>query len=418
MWFFPKRVLIGAAMFACALSSQAFAAGRGAYPDATRVPRPVVGQAAATRPGTNLSSAQAAGVQAKELVSNVSRAYPASCFSDIVPAPTDGTGLPSTPSGPLLYSGTVTLYAVNTQGQSGTVYTEDVTITIWRVPCSSSGDALTYNPDKGPVSATLMRIQRQSQYEGDNVFYPTFPAVAVAQGNVGFDDPKGLDLPRVAPEPNTVVADVNASHGFDFPIVYSATFVLENYPYSTTGFFYFNNAFKIRFDNFVNQSGITRQFVGSIPDYSPTQQTYPAAFAPMPVNGYLTGSWYDTAHGGEGILTQVLDKDSQTRTLFVTWYTFDNAGIPFWLVAQADFPIGTTQLQNVPVFYGTGGGFAGNFTPPITRTSWGTMNISFPDCQHIQFSYNGATSTINGGPGGSGQRNWSRLGAINSLNCQ
>ena len=157
-----------------------------------------------------------------------------------------------------------------------------------------------------------------------------------------------------------------------------------------------------------------------MPDYNPTSQTYPAAFLPMAVNGYLTGSWYDPTHGGEGMLTQVYDKgDGLNRTFFAAWYTFDQGGLPFWLVAQADFPIGTTQLQNVQVLYATGGGFAGHFTPPIQRNVWGTMNVSFPDCQHIKFDYNGSTGTVQGGPGGSGTGVvWTRLGNINSLNCQ
>jgi hypothetical protein len=403
MSFVSKRVLFSAAMLASTLSLQTFAA---------------TGSGSAGSSGTDFSAvrarramadspqkASAATGTAKELVANSYRTYPQSCFSDTLPSPATAIQpLPVTPSG-TLYTGTVTLSTLDSNGNPATP--ENVTVTVWRVACSSSGDVLSYNPDGGYVGATLMNIQRSAQ-EG-TAPYPTYPDVRVSQGSIAFDNPNYTDYVRSAPEPNTVVSDTIVGS----PVIYSTTYVLENYANPSFGFFYFNNAFAIRFD------GGQGQVIINVPDYAPTQQTYPAAYQPMAVNGYLTGSWYDPAHGGEGMLTQVFDKDSQTRTFFATWYTFDSLGLPFWLVAQADFPIGSTQLQNVPVLYATGGGFAGNFTPPVTRSNWGTISVSFSDCQHIQFSYNGATSSsVSGGPGGSGQRTWSRLGDINSLNCQ
>ena len=402
-----KSVLAGAALLACALVSPTFAAERSAV--VVSGPRTDFSAVQAQRTALGARTASpAATATSKELVSNSYRAYPASCFSDTLPSPSTAIQpLPVTPSGPT-YSRTVTLYEKNGSQNSS----EDVTITIWRVACSSSADKLSYNPDGGYVGATLMRIQRQSAYEGDAQLYPQYPDIRFAQGNITFDNPNFTDYVRVASEPNTVVSDTMVGS----PIINSTTYVLENYPNPSLGFFYFNNAFTIRFDNGYQGGQVTI----SVPDYNPTSQTYPAAFAPMAVNGYLTGSWYDPTHGGEGMLTQVYDKgDGLNRTFFAAWYTFDQSGLPFWLVAQADFPIGTTQLQNVQVLYATGGGFAGHFTPPIQRNVWGTMNVSFPDCQHIKFDYNGSTGTVQGGPGGSGTGVvWTRLGNINSLNCQ
>jgi len=402
-----KSVLAGAALLACALVSPTFAAERSAV--VVSGPRTDFSAVQAQRTALGARTASsAATATSKELVSNSYRAYPASCFSDTLPSPSTAIQpLPVTPSGPT-YSRTVTLYEKNGSQNSS----EDVTITIWRVACSSSADKLSYNPDGGYVGATLMRIQRQSAYEGDAQLYPQYPDIRIAQGNITFDNPNFTDYVRVASEPNTVVSDTMVGS----PIINSTTYVLENYPNPSLGFFYFNNAFTIRFDNGYQGGQVTI----SVPDYNPTSQTYPAAFAPMAVNGYLTGSWYDPTHGGEGMLTQVYDKgDGLNRTFFAAWYTFDQSGLPFWLVAQADFPIGTTQLQNVQVLYATGGGFAGHFTPPIQRNVWGTMNVSFPDCQHIKFDYNGSTGTVQGGPGGSGTGVvWTRLGNINSLNCQ
>ena len=408
-----KSVLTGAALLACALMSSTFAAERSAV--AVSGPHTDFSAVQAKRAALAVRSAAPAAATSKELTASSYRAYPASCFSDTLPSPSTAIQpLPVTPTGPV-YSSTVTL------GTNSQTTSENVTITIWRVACSSSGDVLSYNPDAGYVGATLMRIQRQAAYEGDTQIYPLYPDVRIAQGNITFDNPNFTDYVRVASEPNTVVSDTMVGS----PVINSATYVLENYPNPSLGFFYFNNAFTIRFWNgYTNSSGNPAsgsQFTISVPDYNPTSQTYPAAFAPMAVNGYLTGSWYDPTHGGEGMLTQVYDNgDGATRTFFAAWYTFDQSGLPFWLVAQASFPIGTTQLQNVQVLYATGGGFAGNFTPPIQRNVWGTMNVSFPDCQHIKFTYNGSTSTVSGGPGGSNTTGitWTRLGSINSLSCQ
>lgn len=399
-----SRLLTGAALFALAISP-AIAADRGALPNgATRLGL----QSEQAIRAQKLAAPAATTSTAKELVANVSRAYPAGCFSDALPQTVNS--LPATPSG-TLYSGTVTLYAVNTQGTSGQIYTEDVTITIFRVPCSSSGDRLAYNTDGGPVSATLMRIQRQAQYDHQSSYYPTFPGVRIAQGSIGFDNPSYLDYVRVAPEPNTVVSDTL----IDSSVIDSATFVLENYPYQGTGFFDFNNAFSIRFDNFI-ASGVQRQFVFNIPAYSPTQGTYPAAFLPLPINGYLTGSWYDPTHSGEGILTQVFDIGGGKRVFAMTWYTFDNTGLPFWLFGNVQFNIGATSIVNMPVYYRIGGGFAGNFTPGFPQPSWGTMSVQFADCNHMTFSYNGTGPSS--GPTGSGTKTWQRIGSINSLACQ
>ena len=355
-------------------------------------------------------SASPAAATSKELVSNSYRAYPASCFSDTLPSTANAIEpLPVAPAAATpTYSRTVTL-ATNSQNT-----TEDVRITIWRVACSSSGDKLSYNPDGGYVGATLMRIQRQSAYEGDSQLYPQYPDIRIAQGNIVFDNPNYTDYVRVAMEPNTVVSDTM----LDAPIINSTTYVLENYPSPTLGFFDFNNAFNIRFDNGY-QNGQTTFQIGA---YTPNSNTYPAAFKPMAINGYLTGSWYDPSAGSrEGLVTQILENGDGTRTLFATWYTYDQLGLPFWLVAQTGFPIGSPQLTGVPVFYATGGSFAALPPPPspaVKSNAWGTIDVSFPDCQTLKFSFNGSASAVQGGPQGSGQRTWKRLGSINSLACQ
>ncbi len=406
--------LFAGATLATTIVSDALAADPVAVSGATRVSF-ASEQAARTRLSAG-QSVQAGAVQPKELVANSYRAYPASCLS---------YPLPAAPSGPT-FTNTVTLNAYNSfDPSSGKIYTEDVTITIWRVACGNtsvnivSGSLPAYNPYgnvAGPVSVTLMRIQRSPGSDHSKIYYPTFPAVHIAQGSTTFDNPNDTDFVRVASEPNTVVADTQIYA----PIIDSTTYVLENYPVATLGYFYFNNAFRVRFDNFIYAGVVTRQFFTDVADYSPTSSDYPAAFQPLPISGYMTGSWYDPAHGGEGILSDVLENsDGVTRTFVATWYTYDQAGLPFWLIAQGNLNIGDTQVQNMTVQYLTGGGLGGTFTPPLARPIWGTMTVQFIDCNTMMFSYSGSAAAVNGPVSNGNQtRTWTRIGNINSLTCQ
>jgi hypothetical protein len=388
------------ALLACAVATIGVAADHGlASSSSTRKDMSATqDQRSALLARGTLSAAGA--VQAKELVANSYRAYPASCLS---------YPLPTTPSGPPATK-TVTLFATNS---TKTASSEDVTISIWRQPCSSSGAKPSYNPDGGPVAATLMRIQRQSQFEADDTLYPVFPDIRIAQRTIAFDDPNRLDHVRVAQEPNAILSDTP----IDTPIIHSTTYVLENYPGSSAGVFLFNTQFNIRFDNgYIGIDNLpTGQTTIGVLDYFPDQTTYPSAYQPLPINGYMTGSWYDPAHGGEGILTQVLEIPP-LRLMSAAWYTYDQAGLPFWLNAAGTFNIGDTQVANMSTSYQTGGGFAGNFTT-LAKTTWGTMTVQFIDCNTMQFSYSGTAAPVQG-PVGADTRTWKRIGAINSLTCE
>ncbi len=165
-----------------------------------------------------------------------------------------------------------------------------------------------------------------------------------------------------------------------------------------------------------------------MPAYTASTFNYPSATNPLEISGYVSGPWYEPNHGGEGMLIEVYDNgDQATRTFAATWYTFDKLGLPYWLVGQATIPIQGTasgqtngyQVINAPVVYVSGGGFAGNFTPPVTSNPWGKMSFSFSDCNTLNFSYNGASSgNAPDGPSGSGTRQWSRLANISGLVCQ
>ncbi len=318
--------------------------------------------------------------------------YPPSCFAAGLPLGQSAND-PHAQSLPLTLHGDFNACFISpaapsyAQAQAECVYSETVAISIWRVACS------------GGKSATLFEIDRPGNMQGNTNLYPTFPGVWVKQGpNIVFI--------RLAQDANTTVSQVFVNS----PVYRNSIYTLENSPGIAA--FDYNLAFLLTVDN---NTGRALQF--DLDTYNPAD--YPAATQGLPITGYLTGAWYDPTHGGEGMLTEVLDNaDGTTRTLFAAWYTFDASGLPFWLTAQGTLNIGDTQAQNVAVQYLSGGGFAGNFTPPLTRAAWGTMSFSFPDCNTLSFSYSGATDAQTNGPAGSGSRTWKRLGNIGNLGCQ
>jgi hypothetical protein len=319
---------------------------------------------------------------------NPLRTYPPSCLADPLPDQTSGP----------TYNQSVSLAAFNTNTQQ-VDSTETVTIKVWRVACSSSD---FYN------SATLMRIDRSSTSQ---TIYPLFPAIRVSQGSIGYED-YPANLVRMAVEPNTVISDTSV----ETPIKFDTTFVLENYDSTATGVFDFNLPFGLQFDNLFATNNLA--FI-DVPLYSPDAQTYPDAFQEIPISGYVSTNWYDPSADGEGIVLQVYERSNDPDNLVIafSWSTYDSNGIPYWLGGQVDIPRGT-KTANVPMFYRTGGGFAGNngaADPPI---SWGTSTISFPTCNTMALIYEANPGLPAGVPSGNGVRTWTRIANVNGLICE
>jgi hypothetical protein len=251
-----------------------------------------------------------------------------------------------------------------------------------------------------------MRIERSSS---STDAFPTFPFITSNQGNTTGN------LVRAAMEPNTVVSD----GPYDAPILVDTTYVLENYPYSGSGLTYFNYDFTLDIDPVIDANCTGCQSI-HVNGYVPTQNNYPAAFANLPIDGYMSSSYYDPAHSGEGFLLEVYDNPGgTTRTVFAAWYTYDPLGLPFWIIGQGVVDVGANVMTGAPVYYYTNGGFAGDFGTTVDSHPWGTITMSWPDCNTLNFSFNGATDpTIVDGPSGSGTRTWVRISDINGLYCE
>ncbi len=328
-------------------------------------------------------------VAAPAVAATAPHSYPPSCFADGLPLGQAARD-PHAGTLPLTLHGDFNACFVNpaapnyATAQQECHYSETVAISVFRVPCS------------GGKSATLVEIDRASGMNGNTDLYPTFPGVWAQQSVV-------VAYLRLAADPNTSLSQAFVNG----PVYRSSVYTLENF---TSGpVFDYNLPFTLTIDN---NTGRALQF--ALDSYNPADYGATA----MPISGYLTGSWYDSTHSGEGILTQVFDSgDGSTRIFAATWYTYDAFGAPYWIVAQASFPIGATHVDNVPVQYNSGGGFAGNFAG-VTRNPWGTMNFSFPDCNTMSFSYASGSGIPGNAPQGSGTRTWKRIGTINNLGCQ
>ena len=381
-----SSVIAAIALFAFIVMTPMLAAALTPGASSTAARDPVsIAQARASMQASMTAARQIAApatARANDIFANPNRAYPPSCLSDGLPF---GVFRQFNSDPAPLQKQMVLPGDIATCGGSNPecTYSETVTVSVWRVPCS------------GNTSATLLEIDRPCGSCSTTSLYPTFPLVLATQGN------KSLYI-RLADDPNTWFTTTYANT----PIVTSNIWVLENFLGGSVQLDY-NQAFSLNLDNH------TIDF--SMPVYTPAQ--YAANSLTLPISGYMTSNWFDPNHGGEGTLTQIFDNsDGLTRTFTSAWYTFDKTGLPFWLYSQGTIHIGDRSTGNVDTYYATNGGFAGAFGSGATFTKWGTINFSFPDCNHMTFVYNGNADAVNG-PTGSGTKTWLRIANVNSIVC-
>jgi hypothetical protein len=345
--------------------------------------RAVQAKTAAAKSGA--AGAKPGGTTAAELYANPYRAYPPSCLGSPIPLGLWQNDPNAITKQPFLFGDP---YAGGLEAS----YYEKSLIYLFRVPCS------------GGKSATLLEIDRPST--ASTTYYPTFPAVSVAQGSNNI-------YIRLTDDPNTFFSTVYALN----PLIQSDVFVLENY-YGDGVQFDYNQAFTLTVDNLSNvDSGRISTF--SMPAYNPAQ--YAAASQPLPISGYMTGNWRDPNHSGQGIQVEVGELQSTStsypRYITIAWYTFDDLGVPYWLFGSGTFNAGDTSAA-VQLGYSSGGAFAGSSGGSATAVLWGTFNVQFTDCNTMQFSYQSTGGLPAGVPSGSGTRTFQRLTQMNGLTCQ
>jgi hypothetical protein len=131
----------------------------------------------------------------------------------------------------------------------------------------------------------------------------------------------------------------------------------------------------------------------------------------LALGGRLNGTFFDPARSGEGIMVDFFDIGATDKGVFVSWYTYDDAGNGLWLVGNATLAPNATSVD-IPMIVTTGGRFgplfqAGN----IRRTGWGSINLRFPNCSTTVMRY---TRTSDGQ---TGQYTMGRLGPASGIGC-
>lgn len=109
----------------------------------------------------------------------------------------------------------------------------------------------------------------------------------------------------------------------------------------------------------------------------------------------LAGTWWNPARSGEGFVIDIETRGDRP-TIFISWFTYRN-GQQMWLVGSADLTPGETTVNDIPLTLANGTGFGPDFDPgEVVRTPWGTLTLSYTDCNNATVSY---TSTTGDGSG-------------------
>lgn len=107
----------------------------------------------------------------------------------------------------------------------------------------------------------------------------------------------------------------------------------------------------------------------------------------LPLAGNLSGTYYDPARSGEGFMVDFLDLGANRGHVFVSWYTYTDAGQALWLTGNADVVAGAKEVI-IPIIATTGGRFGPLFrSEDVRRSRWGTLTLRFPNCTTGVFRY-------------------------------
>lgn len=128
------------------------------------------------------------------------------------------------------------------------------------------------------------------------------------------------------------------------------------------------------------------------------------------LGGRLNGTFFDPARSGEGIMVDFFDVGTE-KGVFVSWYTYDDAGNGLWLVGNATVAPNATSVD-IPMILTTGGRFGPLFNAGnVRRTGWGTINLRFPNCSTTVMRYTRTSDSQ------TGQYTMGRLGPASGVSC-
>jgi len=146
--------------------------------------------------------------------------------------------------------------------------------------------------------------------------------------------------------------------------------------------------------------------VGAKPDIGAfeSQSTAPPAGS---IGPGFTGSWFDPNQSGHGLMLEVLPG----KRLLAMWFAFNPEGTQqAWFGGAGTYSGNTATISDVAL--PTGGRWIPNFDPnAIERTPWGTLTLTFSDCNHGRVNFSSIL------PYGMGTMNLLRLTQPAGLTC-
>jgi hypothetical protein len=120
----------------------------------------------------------------------------------------------------------------------------------------------------------------------------------------------------------------------------------------------------------------------------------------------LTGSFYDPARDGEGVVLHVFDHDRAA----VVFFTYNDSGEQMWVLGTGTI-IGATLQLDAP-FTTRGGRFGSDFDPAdVVHVPWGGLSLQL-GCENTSIGYEPQDSEL-----GDGSSSMQRLTYLAGLNC-
>ena len=143
---------------------------------------------------------------------------------------------------------------------------------------------------------------------------------------------------------------------------------------------------------------------GAKPDIGAFELQSPATLA---IGPGFTGSWFDPAQSGHGLMLEVLPDNR----MLAMWFAFNPEGTQqSWFGGVGTYSGNTATITDAAL--PTGGRWIPNFNPTaIVRNPWGTLTLTFTDCTHGRIAF----SSVRGY--GSGSMDLTRLTQPAGLAC-
>lgn len=218
---------------------------------------------------------------------------------------------------------------------------------LWRKPCGSGTEAqliVTFIPTQGsPFVCSTRGNIIQNGTQTDDIFFDTNPNNSSSDSLCG-----DLFVPT-----SVVLNEYGSALVFDDDTAFT----------------------------FIYEGSVDR--VVQVPAYDPSQ--YGQSTGPLPFSGKLSGSYFDPARSGEGVLLEIGQAGTR-NVLFLSWYTYFQ-GQQRWIVGNVDFPANATTVT-VPLLISSGGQFGSAYNPAqVQFSSWGSATLTFPTCSRLTFAW-------------------------------